>query len=136
MLKCPHCNGLLALTAAGTGSPGQVDKTTLSLAGRVQQWLETPVTVSDLLLESGFEGDLTRYEPLDRMVVRTAFRAKDCLTALGINSTPQWLAYYVGQIPGWSGTELRRYWGIQGRWWVKTGYEWAPGFVEAGDDLI
>lgn len=136
MLKCPHCNGLLVLEKAGTGPLGQVDKATASLVERVQRWLETPVTVSDLLLESGFDGDLTAYEPLDRMVVRTAFRAKDCLKALEINSTPQWLVYYMGQIPGWRGTELRRYWGIQGRWWVKAGYEWTPGFVEPEDDLV
>ena len=137
MLKCPHCNGFLVLEKAGTGSSGQVDRATPNLVSRVSRWLDTPVSVSDLLLESGFNGDLTPYEPLDRMVVRTAFRAKDCLSALRINATAHWLAFYMGHIPGWSpATTKTRYWGLQGRWWVKTGYEWAPGFVEADDDLI
>lgn len=142
MIKCPHCNGFLPSEGGGTGSPGQAPKNGLQLRKRLLEWVDTPVALSDLLLDSGFTGDLTSYEPLDHPVLRTAFRATDALRGLNISAPPQWIAPYCNDLwHDWSPPTLRRYWGIKGRWWVRKGFEDAPGYifwegVLPPDDLI
>lgn len=134
MLKCPHCKGLLALTPLGTGLSGQAPEDNTE---RLLQWLNEPVPLSDLLLDYGCNGDLSRFEPLDRMVVRTVFRTVDAVRALDLGIPPEQFRYTVARLPGWSSeTVLKRLLGTQGRWWVKAGYEWTPGFVEPEDDLV
>lgn len=127
-LKCPHCGGLMAVTG--------VERKALSeTAKQVTRWLKTPVTVLDLLYEIGFEGDMTRFEPLDRLVYRTAFRSKDAIAALGMGVAPERMSYIVRELPDWGHeTALTRVFGVQGRWWVKRGQQ--PGFMEISDDLV
>lgn len=132
--KCPHCNGLLAVTAPTVTAPLEEADSALS---RVQQWLDTPVTLSDLLIEYGCDGDLSRFEPLNRQVLRTAFRSVDAIRALGLGQPSESFHYTVKRLSGWSAsTTLRRVFGVSGRWWVKPGYEWTPGFIEVEDDLV
>lgn len=134
MLKCPHCKGLIDLVAAGHPPVQQTSKFGVEPLIR---WLNEPVPLSDLLIDYGSDGDLSRFEPLDRMVVRTAFRTVDAIRALELGVPPEQFRYTVIRLPGWSSeTVLKRLLGTQGRWWVKAGYEWSPGFVEADDDLI
>lgn len=132
--KCPHCNGFLTVTSTTGTAPFEEADSVLS---RVQQWLDTPVTLSDLLIDYGCDGDLSRFEPLDRQVLRTAFRSVDAIRALGLGQPPESFHYTVKRLSGWSSsTTPRRVFGVSGRWWVKRGYGDTPGFIEVEDDLV
>lgn len=134
MLKCPHCKGLLDLVAAGQG--GVQHKSKFGV-GALIRWVNEPVPLSDLLIDYGRDGDLSRFEPLDRMVVRTAFRTVDAIRALELGIPSEQFRFTVARMPGWSSDTVKaRFLGVQGRWWVKAGYEDAPGFVEVDDDLV
>lgn len=132
--KCPHCNGFLSVTAH---HQTLVTERPDSAVKRLQQWLNTPVTLSELLLDYGCNGDLSRYEPLDRTVLRTAFRSVDAIEALGLGIPPEKFHYTAKRLPGWeSSTVFRRVFGLPGRWWVKIGHGEGFGFVEPEDDLV
>ena len=137
MLKCPHCNGFLALVAAGQAPKPPVQSKSKFSIETLVRWANEPVPLSDLLIDYGRDGDLSRFEPLDRMVVRTAFRTVDAIRALELGVPSEQFRFVVARMPGWSSeTTKARFVGVQGRWWVKIGYENEPGFVEADDDLI
>lgn len=98
-------------------------------------WLDAPVPLSDLLIDAGGNPDLTRYEPLSRLVVRTAFTATQASTALGLNIPHNKMRLILEGLPGWSAPRKNavRMLGVQHRWWLREGYEWLPGFVDADD---
>lgn len=142
-LKCPHCKGLIAVTTVLAKTEGLVTQKAIDehkgLKKRVTAWLNTPVTLSDLLIDSGGNADLTRFEPLDREVIRTAYRATDVIRALGVEMPPEKLTFVLSTISGWAKPEApKRLLGVQGRWWVRRGYEEHPGFIDADDfdDLV
>ena len=137
VLECPYCKGLLRLEATGQGTWGPVQSKPKFGVEALVQWVNEPVPLSDLLIDYGCSGDLSRFEPLSRMVVRTAFRTVDAVRALELGVPSEQFRFIVARMPGWSSeTTKARFVGVQGRWWVKVGYEWAPGFVEAADDLV
>lgn len=136
-LKCPHCKGLLAVTGVSAFSADPVTPEEDRLVKALQVWTDTPVALSTLLLDYGCEGNLSRFEPLDREVVRTVFRSIDAIRALGLGVPPEHFRVTAQRVPLWSDeAAVKRFFGLQGRWWVKSGYEWAPGFVEVGHDLV
>ena len=132
--KCPHCNGLISVTPP---TPRGVTPERKVLLTKIKEWLDRPVTVLELLQGMGFDGNFYAHEPIDREVIRTAFRSTDVIEALKLTVTPEEFHYTVREIPGWSNATVhRRVFGISGRWWVRVGSEGNPGYMELDDDLI
>lgn len=130
-LKCPYCNNIFAVTPS---IKGVVEKNA-PLVHKVLQWIDTPVTVAELLISLDVDS-LEKHEPLERTVYRTAFRATDIVRELKLNTTPEALQNILSHaLTGWNRpVRPRRIFGKNGRWWVKIGYEDAPGYTE--EDLI
>jgi hypothetical protein len=108
-------------------------KGAISILRAIAEWVDTPTPLSEYLYGIGYEGDYGRFEPLDRLVLRTGFRSTDAIKALGLGVSPERLHYFIRHLDGWAGkTTARMIFGVQGRWWVKDGYE--PGFVDYDPD--
>lgn len=138
MLKCPHCKGLLDLNLS-KGGRQHLEPYRARQRITLLQWSSDPVTLGDLLIGMGSDKNLTPFEPLDRLVVRTAFRVVDAVRELGDHFRPNSL---YRDLPGWSkATEPRRMMGVLGRFMIREGCENTPGFLsveefERGDYLI
>lgn len=132
--KCPHCKGLISVTPPTSGVVTPERKLLIS---KIKAWLDRPVTVLELLQGMGFDGNFYPHEPIDRKVIRTAFRSTDAIAALNLTVTPEEFHYTVREMAGWSNATVhRRVFGISGRWWVRVGSEGNPGYMELDDDLI
>lgn len=128
-LKCPHCNGLLALVSTRQVEPDPADA---AIQKTVRAWLDQKMPLAEFLSDYDLD-DLGPYEPLDRIVVRTAFRSRECIEQLGLGISERHLARIIRGIPGWSDDPaVRLLWGKQSRYWVRLGYEYEPGFAEDG----
>ena len=131
MLKCPHCNGFLAIIPTRQVELDSADTLTRN---RILTWIDERLPLPELLGKVGVD-DFTRYEPLDRECVLTAFRSRQCIEYWGLSVTDKHFARIMRTIPGWSESPTARVvFGKQARYWVRDGYEYEPGYTE--DDII
>ena len=140
MSKCPVCGGSLAGTPPSAKNPKIVDSDLAQLRNTVRNRLDEPVELYSVLMQYPKIGNYYRFEPVNRLVVRTHFRAKDVLEMLDLSLSPQTLGVALRGLPGWTPpTEYRWVFSTQGWFWVRSGYSHYPGFIDADDfeeDLI
>lgn len=135
--KCPHCNGILEFEFTRLAPARQEGKTAdFGHLARLTVWTATPSKLSDWLIDLGVEGNLARFGDLDRMVLRTAFRTSDYIKAHDLIGDPNTVREAIraegGRLPGWiAPTGRQSVFGIQGRWWTRSGY--APGVIPVDD---
>lgn len=130
MIKCPHCNGLLEIKVVGQAP---LDDSQNAALARLTAWVNEPVRLYSWLMTLDSPGNLLRFGD-DRWVIRTAFRTRDFLRDTGIVTAPEAFRSVAARLPLWGDqTELRSVLGVQGRFWLRRGYESYPGVVEQGE---